>query len=149
MLDSQSRGAGFRTSKWFQVWLSLHSFEVDEMSTRYSWGLKACVRFFLSNFYFFTMKSVKLWKVFFISSKKLFSFSRYSHFCIFRPSFQHFPGTNDKCKGDNLWCHELNFQKNFLHAMDVLGYLPKSRRDMGLAFDVHFLHDFSIKMFFI
>ena len=30
----------------------------------------------------------KLWKMFFISSKKLFSFSRYSHFCIFVfPSF--------------------------------------------------------------
>ena len=33
----------------------------------------------------------KLWKMFFISSKKLFSFSRYSHFCIFFPSFPHFP----------------------------------------------------------
>ena len=30
----------------------------------------------------------KLWKMFFISSKKLFSFSRYSNFCIFvYPSF--------------------------------------------------------------
>ena len=30
----------------------------------------------------------KLWKMFFISSKKLFSFSRYSNFCIFvSPSF--------------------------------------------------------------
>ena len=33
----------------------------------------------------------KLWKMFFISSKKLFSFSRYSHFCNFFPSFPHFP----------------------------------------------------------
>ena len=32
----------------------------------------------------------KTMKMFFISSKKLFSFSRYSHFCIFFPSFPHF-----------------------------------------------------------
>ena len=35
----------------------------------------------------------KLRKVFFISSKKLFSFSRYSNFCHFSPSFPHFPDT--------------------------------------------------------
>ena len=29
--------------------------------------------------------------MFFISSKKLFSFSRYSNFCDFFPSFPHFP----------------------------------------------------------
>ena len=33
----------------------------------------------------------KLWKVFFISSKKLFSFWKYSNFCNFFPSFPHFP----------------------------------------------------------
>ena len=33
----------------------------------------------------------KLWKMFFISSKKLFLFSRYSNFCNFFPSFPHFP----------------------------------------------------------
>ena len=34
----------------------------------------------------------KLWKIFFISSKKLFSFSRYSNFCIFNfPSFSSQP----------------------------------------------------------
>ena len=31
--------------------------------------------------------------MFFISSKKLFSFSRYSNFCIFFPFFPHFPDT--------------------------------------------------------
>ena len=41
------------------------------------------------------------------------------------------------------------FQMNFLHAMAVLGYLPKLKRDLGLAFGAHFLHDFSIKMFLI
>ena len=31
--------------------------------------------------------------------------------------------------------------------MAVLGYLAKLKRDLGLAFGVQFLHDFSIKMF--
>ena len=30
--------------------------------------------------------------------------------------------------------------------MPVLNYLAKLRRDLGLAFDAHFLHDFSLKM---
>ena len=29
--------------------------------------------------------------------------------------------------------------------MTVLGYSPKLKRGMGLAFGAHFLHDFSIK----
>ena len=33
--------------------------------------------------------------------------------------------------------------------MAVLGYLPKLKRGLGLAFGAHFLHDFSIKMFLI
>ena len=33
--------------------------------------------------------------------------------------------------------------------MVVLGYLPKLKRNLGLAFGVHFLHNFSIKMFLI
>ena len=31
--------------------------------------------------------------------------------------------------------------------MTVLGYLPKLKRSLGLAFSPHFLHHFSIKMF--
>ena len=31
--------------------------------------------------------------------------------------------------------------------MAVLGYLPKLKRGLGLAFGEHFLHDFSIKAF--
>ena len=31
--------------------------------------------------------------------------------------------------------------------MAVLGYLPELKRDLGLAFDVHFLQDFPIKLF--
>ena len=37
------------------------------------------------------------------------------------------------------------FQKNFLHAMAVLGYLSKLKRGLGLALGAHFLHDFSTK----
>ena len=32
--------------------------------------------------------------------------------------------------------------------MAVLGYLPKLKKDLGLAFGVHFLHDFPITMLF-
>ena len=50
---------------------------------------------------------------------------------------------------DNPLSKYLIFKINFLHAMAVLGYLPKRKRDLGLAFGAHFLHDFPIKMFFI
>ena len=33
--------------------------------------------------------------------------------------------------------------------MNVLRYLAKLKRDLGLPFDAHFLHDISIKMFLI
>ena len=33
--------------------------------------------------------------------------------------------------------------------MAVLGYLPKSKIGLEVAIGAHFLHDFSIKMFFI
>ena len=36
-----------------------------------------------------------------------------------------------------------------MHAMIVLGYLTKLEKGLGLAFDAHFLHDFSIKMVLI
>ena len=56
---------------------------------------KACVCYFLSNFeglsFHQMIRLQKLWKVFFISSKKLFSFSRYSNFYNFFPSFLHIP----------------------------------------------------------
>ena len=37
--------------------------------------------------------------------------------------------------------------KELIGCMAVLGYLPKLKRDLGLAFGAHFLHDFSIKFF--
>ena len=39
------------------------------------------------------------------------------------------------------------FEKNFLLAMAVLGHLTKLKSGLGLAFDTHFLHDFSIEKF--
>ena len=39
------------------------------------------------------------------------------------------------------------FKNNLLHVMAVLGYLPKLKRGLGLAFGQNCLHDFSIKMF--
>ena len=50
---------------------------------------KASVRYFSQIFIFHQMITLpKLWKMFFISPKKLFSFSRYSNFCIsIFPSF--------------------------------------------------------------
>ena len=39
------------------------------------------------------------------------------------------------------------FQKNFLCAMAILGYLAKLKSSLGL--ESHFLHDFFIKMFLI
>ena len=48
--------------------------------------------FFIKFLFFDQMIGLlKLWKMFFISSEKLFSFSRYSNFCNFFPSFPHFP----------------------------------------------------------
>ena len=41
------------------------------------------------------------------------------------------------------------FSKNILHAMAVLGYLPKLKKGMGLPFGANFLYDFSIKIVLI
>ena len=60
---------------------SLTTFQNILLSQKF-FSFKACVRYFLSNFYFSpndgpskTMKNI-------FSSKKLFSFWRYSHFCV-------------------------------------------------------------------
>ena len=51
-----------------------------------------CLLFFIKFLFFYQMITLqKLWEMFFISSKKLLSFSRYSVFCNFSPSFPHFP----------------------------------------------------------
>ena len=38
-------------------------------------------------------------------------------------------------------------QKDAMAAMAILGYLPKLKRGLGIAFGAYFLHDFSIEMF--
>ena len=53
------------------------------LSNLHDCTFKACIRYFLSNFYFSPNDSPsKTKRCFFISSKKLFPFSRYSNFCI-------------------------------------------------------------------
>ena len=54
--------------------------------------IKTCPILFIKFLFFHQIITLqKLWKMFFISSKKLFLFSRYSNFCNFFPSFPHFP----------------------------------------------------------
>ena len=55
-------------------------------------SLSLCPLFFINFLFFHQMMALpKLWKMFFVSSKKLFPFSRYSNFCIFPTSFSVFP----------------------------------------------------------
>ena len=66
---------------------------------------------FLSN-----VRPSKTMKMLFISSKKLFSFSRYSNFCNFSLPFHAFQIPKGKCKWNNL-CHKfacINLQMEFL-----------------------------------
>ena len=57
----------------------------SESKTCFFSFFKACVRYFFKTFYFSPNESFKTYERFFISSKKLFSFSRYSIF-VFSPS---------------------------------------------------------------
>ena len=66
--------------------------------------IKACFCYFLSIFCFSTKcQPFQNYEQFFISTKKLFSFWRYSYFCNFFPSFPNFPDKKtDKWKWNNL-----------------------------------------------
>ena len=56
-----------------------------------------CPLFFIKFLFFHQMIALKnLWKMFFISSKELFSFSRCLNFCVFFPSFPHFADSKGK-----------------------------------------------------
>ena len=57
---------------------------------------KTCVSHFL--FFHQIIFLWKLWKMLFISPKKLFLFSRYSKFCNFFPSYPHFPDSKEWMK---------------------------------------------------
>ena len=80
----------------------------------------------------------KLWKMFFISSKKLFSFSRYSNFCIFVfPSFfSRHPLLSRLIqeKSSSLWRYQL--PKEELHNTLCLISWERKRCDIEiLSFD--------------
>ena len=70
---------------WVKYLLKLSAIDSVSVMLYFSYCLfKACVRYFCQIFIFHqTLALHKLWKMFFISSKKLFSFLRYSNFCIF------------------------------------------------------------------
>ena len=65
------------------AWLFSHSMLVTTRHLWFSKNLKLVSAIFQEVFIFHQMVALqKLWKMFFTSSKKLFSFSRYSNFCI-------------------------------------------------------------------
>ena len=66
--------------RWFTVYICFKEIFFFNFSYKL---YKACVRYFYQIFIFSP--------IVFISSKKPFSFSRYSSFCNFCPSFPHFP----------------------------------------------------------
>ena len=74
--------------------------------------LKLVSAIFYQNFIYQQIIALqKLWKILFISSKKLFSFSRYWHFCIFVFPFVPLSAIAlevDSRKILSLWCHQLS-----------------------------------------
>ena len=78
---------------FFEFWIIAQVGTSNKCDGLADWTLciifKACVRYFVANFIFHQMIALqKLWKMFFISSKKLFSFLRYLNFFIsIFPSF--------------------------------------------------------------
>ena len=77
----------FKTAKWPNQILQF-------FSKWFYWRKSLCPLFFIKFLFLHQMTALqKLWKVSFISSKKLFSFLRYSNFCNIFPSFPQFPDT--------------------------------------------------------
>ena len=78
------------------------SWILKDNSLKLTYSLKLVSAIFFVNFLFFhqTMALQKLWRLFFISSKNLFFFSRCSNFCISFPSCQHLPDPNEQIKVD-------------------------------------------------
>ena len=98
-----------------------------ESNLRSSGFFKACAHnFFIKCLFFHQMIAhQKLWKMFFTSSKKLFSFSRYSSFVIFSLPFQTFQIQKGKRKWNNLWCYQLaciNSRSNFWNNSKTTSY---------------------------
>ena len=75
-----------------QSWNNKHIHFFKMLIFENSVFLKFVSAIFIKFLFFHQMIALQnLWKMFFISSKKLFSFSRYSDFCLFSSSFPHFP----------------------------------------------------------
>ena len=96
---------------YYYFWGQLH-WNISSLGLKFQVSIvkfKARVRFVYQVFIFSPNDSPlkKLWEMFFVSSKKLFSFSRYSIFCGFFPSFSHFLDPKGQMEVENLWCHEL------------------------------------------
>ena len=85
---------------------SVSSFSCNTQQQTYLSKLVSAI--FLEIFIFRQMVALqKLWKMFFILSKKLFLFSRYSNFCIFS-SCQPFLESLILDKSKSLWCLQLS-----------------------------------------
>ena len=84
-------------------------------------GLKLVYAIFIKFLFFHQMIALKkICKMFLISSKKLFSFLRYSIFFYFSPRFHTFQTQKDKWMWNNLCCHQLaciNLQMQFLEEI--------------------------------
>ena len=91
--------AGFKMKKKYLAFFEAESSNTQLLCQLLFPSFKACVHYFLWNFYFLPDDSPsKTMKMFFISSKKLFSFSRYSSFFSFSSSFPHFPHSKGQIK---------------------------------------------------
>ena len=80
-------------------------------------SLKLVSAIFYQFFFSSNDRPQKLWKMFFISLRKLFLFSRYSNFCDFSLLLYTFQIQKGKWKWNNLWCHKfafINLQIEFL-----------------------------------
>ena len=111
-----TRHADFLYSNLLQIPMKLLSQINVTMCLFDKWVVKGWLKLFkqfqnlklVLTFFFHQMIALrKLWKILFISSKKLFWFSRYSNFCNFSLPFHTFQIQKDKWKWNNLWCHEL------------------------------------------
>ena len=110
--ERPSRPYSLTSLKQNHIDLCAHSVNVKEFSFRKIYSLKLVSAIFYQIFVFHQMIALyKLWKMLFISSKKLFSFSRCSNFSIFVfPSFFHCQPLLERFiqeKSWSLWCHQL------------------------------------------
>ena len=116
IVDTSFKGKSFTLKVWIHVFseqfyknasfffppillfiiISILAFSCLEISLYAVPYLSLCLLVFIKFLFLHQMIALqKLWKMFFISSKKLFSFSRYSSFCNFSSSLPHFPDSKE------------------------------------------------------